>query len=214
VRCFWIVKTPILVVLLVLLAASPAVAFDDLKTSSEKDIILQLKKTGLVSGVSKNAFAPQAELTVAHGVALLVKGFRWNLSHVKLAKPAKASDYFSHVPDKAWYAQAFVTAKWNGLDLANTIRPQAKMTREQFADLLYRAAGRNLDVAFIELFVDIADGEAINDAYMSTVQKLLISKIVALDEKNRFRPQESLTRGTAAGWLYRAIEWRNDYMAQ
>jgi hypothetical protein len=76
------------------------------------------------------------------------------------------------------------------------------MTREQFAHHLFKSIIRDRDIAFIELFVLINDGDDINPTYMDSVQKLLISQIVKLDDEQKFHPTDKITRSEAAGWLY------------
>jgi hypothetical protein len=76
------------------------------------------------------------------------------------------------------------------------------MTREQFAHHLFKSIIRDRDIAFIELFVLINDGDDINPTYMDSVQKLIISQIVKLDDKQKFHPTDKITRSEAAGWLY------------
>ncbi|MBW5444739.1 S-layer homology domain-containing protein [Cohnella sp. CFH 77786] len=184
-----------------------AFAFSDIKGDKEQAAIESLEKKGIVSGNGKGKFSPKGELTVAGAVALIVKGMELNLNHIRFIKEPKASDYFTKVKDDAWYAQAFIIASVNGLDIPKDIDPNAKSTREQFAHWLYNAIKLKGDFAWTEMYFSFQDEKQVDSAYMNSIQRLLNGKIAKLDDKNNFRPKQPITRSEAAGMLHRAIEF-------
>ncbi|WP_409341195.1 S-layer homology domain-containing protein [Paenibacillus sp. MBLB4367] len=196
---------PLLVALLLLPAAGSAFAFNDLNGNPAKAAIEQLERDGIVSGVDEHSFKPNESMTNAQAVHLIVKGMKLNIDHIRFIKEPLAGDYFTNVPNDAWYAQSFIVAQLNGLPLAKDIDPSKPITRELFADLLFHALLKTGDYAFIELFVVMKDGDEVTEGRMESIQKLLIAKIAKLDENGKFYPQKAVTRGEAAAMLHAAI---------
>lgn len=207
----WLTRRPLYLMLLIAAlcfsVAGSASAFQDIKEDPERRAIELLKVEGIVSGVGNDVFSPRGQLTVGNAVALIVKGMDLSLSHVQFIKEPLASDYFTNVKNDAWYAQAFVIAAVNGLDIPRDIDPEAKATKEQFAHWLYNALTTKGDYAWIKIFIIIADEADINAEYMNSIQHMLIGKIANLDDNNSFHPKNPITRSEAAGWLQRTREF-------
>lgn len=184
-----------------------AYAFNDVKNDPEQTAIEQLQHRGVINGVGQDQFAPKGTLTVGNAVALIVSGMKLNIDNIRFIKEPKASDYFTKVKDDVWYAQAFIIASLNGLDIPKDINPNATVTREQYAHWLYNALETKGDYAWIEMYVMLNDEDQVDDAYMTSIQRMLIAKIAKLDENNDFRPKKPITRSEAAGMLYRTIEY-------
>ncbi|MBD3918057.1 S-layer homology domain-containing protein [Paenibacillus sp. PR3] len=201
-------KLPLLIALmtsLLFLIGQSVFAFSDTQSDVNADKITSLQKQGILSG-SGGKFRPNDKLTYAEGISLLVKGFELKDTNVYIKKP-EASDYYTRIPNNAWYAESFVIAHAVGLDVPKDVNPAAALTREQFAHYLFQSIIHDRDIAFIELFILINDGDAINTTYMDSVQKLIISQIVKLDDKQNFYPKQKIIRSEAAGWLYDGIEF-------
>jgi hypothetical protein len=190
-----------------LLFGNAALAFDDLQGEPNGHKIAELKKHGIVSGIGERLFHPREKMTYAQAVQMLVKGFRLNIDNLKFIKEPKASDYFTRVPDDAWYAKAFIIAHLNGLPVPKDVDPQAKITKEEYADLLFHAIKTKGDFAIIEIWINIADEADVSKDKMNSIQALLILKIAALDDKQRFHPKDAIRRGEAAEMLYNALEF-------
>lgn len=182
-------------------------AFSDVDKGADKEKIEALKEKGIVNGISKDHFNPKGTLTYAAGVSMIVKGLDLNIDHVRFIRMPLASDNHPNLKDDAWYSQAFVIADFYGLDIPEDVKPNDKMTKEQFAHHLFKAMMTKGEYAFIELFVVINDEADVNPAYMDSVQKLLITKIASLDKKNNFHPTQSITRGEAAVWLHDGMKF-------
>lgn len=190
---------------LLFLIGQSVFAFSDTKGDPNADQIDSLQKQGILSGGSGH-FRPNAKLTYAEGISMLVKGFDLKDDNVYIKEP-KASDYYTKIKDNAWYAPAFIIAHADGLDVPKDVDPSAIMTREQFAHHLFKSIIYKRDIAFIELYMTFDDEAKVTPAYMDSIQKLLIGKIAALDGSNRFNPGSPITRSTAAGWLYNGIQF-------
>mgnify|MGYP001216244915 CR=1 FL=1 len=199
---------PFLMLMLILAlsftAAGSAFAFDDIRDDEEKEAIELLHQRGIIHGIGNGKFAPKGKMSVGTAVSLIVRGMDLDIGHSKLIRVPKASDYFTKVDDRAWYAKAFIIAHLNGLDIPRDIDPESQATREQFAHWLYQAIETKGEYAWIEIYMLIADEDQVNPAYMTSIQRLLIGKIAKLDRGDKFRPKDPITRSEAAGMLHRA----------
>lgn len=193
------------VMLLLAVVGQSAWAYSDTKGDPNEAKIAELQKQGIVSSSKDNKFKPKDKLTYAEGVTLIVKGLGINIDNMRFIKQPLASDYFTRVKDNAWYADAFIIAHLNGLDIPKNVDPAAPLTREEYAHILFRAMMTKGEFAFIEIYMQIKDEADVTPVYMESIQKLLISKIAQLDSKQNFNPQSIMTRGEGAGWLHDAI---------
>ncbi|MDF2668642.1 MAG: S-layer domain protein [Paenibacillus sp.] len=182
-------------------------AFSDISSEPNAKQITALKEAGVVSGEADGIFNPRGKLTYAAGISMLVKGLNLSLAKFLFIKAPEASDYYTKIPNDAWYSDAFVIAQVNGLELPKDIDPNQIMTREQFAYHMFQAVEANGEHAYIMMYIMIHDEADVTPAYMGNIQKLLLTKIGTLDKDNNFHPKQEITRGEAAGWLQGAIEF-------
>ncbi|MFC4778424.1 S-layer homology domain-containing protein [Paenibacillus sp. GCM10023252] len=159
----------------------------------------------LLMTLSQSAFAlgaqkPNSKLTYEQAIPMLVEDFKLNIDNIRFIKAPKVTDYFSNLKDDATYADAFIIAYHNGLDIPKDVKPDQTITREQFAHHLFKSIIKQGDYAFIELFLTMKDEADVTPAYMDSVQKLLISKIAKLDAADRFHPKNPITKGLAKSW--------------
>lgn len=192
--------------MMVPLLSSSVFAFDDLKGHSAEAKIESLSKQGIVSGIDKQHFNPKGTLTYAQGVQMIVKGLKLNIDTIKFIKQPQASDYFTKVKDKDWFAESFIIAQINGLQIPKDVNPNSTLTKEVFSDLLYHALFSKADFAVIEIWAVIKDEDKVTKEYMNSIQKLLITKIATLD-KNSLFPKGEITRAEASEMLYNAMEF-------
>ena len=121
----------------------PSAPFTDVDTAKwyhlSVDYVLAHK---MMNGVSSRAFAPNANLTRGMLVQIL-----YNLE----GKPKGTAANFSDVQADAWYAEAVGWAASNKVVTGyadGTFRPNAAVTREQAAAILYRyAQSKGIDVS-------------------------------------------------------------------
>lgn len=195
------------------IALTPAKAFSDLN-DSEREAVMALKHRGVVSGVTSDSFAPKSTVTFAQSLQMIVKGLDLNLDHIRFIKKPEAADIFTRVANDAWYADAFVTAHYNGLELPGDVDPNAVITREQFANLLVTALEKKGDFPLLKIFIIIQDEDQITPEYQGALQRSLIYKIAKLDDEGKFNPKQPMTRGEAAQWVHNAAEMVDRYKNQ
>lgn len=200
-----------LTVILVFVFSQSAHAFSDIEGNIAKKEILYLKERDIINGFNENIFAPNKDLTYAAGVSLVVKAFDLNIDHIRFIKEPKASDFYTNIPDEKWYSTAFINAFHNGISLPKDIKPNEIMTKEQFADLLFKAMTSKEDIPFIQLWVMINDEADISPEYMNSIQKMIISKIEKLDKDKNYNPKKLLSRSDAAMMLYNTILFFEEY---
>ena len=182
----------------------PSAPFTDVDTAKwyhlSVDYVLTHK---MMNGVSSRAFAPNANLTRGMLVQIL-----YNLE----GKPKGTAANFSDVQADAWYAEAVGWAASNKVVTGyadGTFRPNAAVTREQAAAILYRYAQSK--------GIDVSVGENINSLSYVDVQQASEYAIPALqwavgagvlNGKNggRLAPTGTATRAEIAAIMQRWCE--------
>ncbi|MDQ0914393.1 S-layer homology domain-containing protein [Paenibacillus sp. V4I5] len=186
------------------LTFSSAFAFTDVE-EGQAAAISALQERGIVSGIDKDHFVPKGKISYAQTVQMIVKGMNLNLDTMRFIKQPLASDIFTNIPNDAWYADAFIKAHYNGMDIPKDVNPNATITREQFGEMLVRALEKKGDFPLVKMFIPIKDEAQITPEYQGALQRLLLYKIAELDKEGMFNPKAELNRGQAAGWIYNAI---------
>jgi hypothetical protein len=185
------------------LSVGSVFAFTDLEPV-EKEQIMALKNKGVVSGMDNEHFVPRSQISFAQSVSLIVKGLNLNIDNLRFIKKPEASDYFTNIPNDAWYAEAFIIANLNGLPIPKDVDPNALVTHEQYADLLIHALDATGSYPVIKMLITFADANEIDGAYRDSMQRLYLHKIAKLDN-NRAYPKREMTRGEAAVWVYNTM---------
>lgn len=194
-------------VVIALMLTQSAWAFSDIGEVPHMAKIRELKDAGVVMGEADGTFNPDGKLTYASGITLLVRGLDLSLARFQFPEEPRVSDYFTNAEENAWYANAFVIAQVNGLDIPRDVDPDQTLTREAFAHHLFRAIEATGEYAYILPYILIEDEAEVDPDYMSGIQTLLISNIASLDNDGRFNPKAGITRAEAAEWLYNAREF-------
>ncbi|MEC0227172.1 S-layer homology domain-containing protein [Paenibacillus alba] len=182
-----------------------AFAFSDVE-AGQAEAVKALQERGVVSGFDNEHFVPKGKISYAQTVQMIVKGLNLNLDTIRFIKQPLASDTYTNIPNDAWYADAFIIAHYNGLEIPKDVNPNATITREQFGDLLVRALEKKGNFPLIKMFIEIKDADQINVDYQGALQRLLLYKITKLDQDGKFNPKAEVTRGEAANWLYQATK--------
>ena len=114
---------------------------------------------------------------------------------------AETDTGFSDVAADAWYAEAAVYCRDNGLmngTTTTTFSPNLTMTRAQLCAVLYRMAG-SPEMTGRDAFTDTPDGAWYEDAILWAVQNHIMSGYTA----STFGPHDPITREQLAAILWR-----------
>lgn len=186
-------------------------SFKDVDQSSYKVQIEALKSKGIVHGLNDQEFMPQAELTQAQGIKLIADAMHLSLASIDFNKAPEAASLFSKISNHAWYAEAFINAHYNGLDIPPDIDPQQPMTKEQFTHYLVQALETTGEYPLIKIFIEIHDEKDITPAYQGTIQRSLVYKFTVLDDQHNFNPKQMMKRDQAAAMVYEAITFAENH---
>lgn len=182
--------------------------FSDLGQVSGKEKIQALKDQGFIQGINKTTFGPTQSMTSAQGVQLIVHSLQLSLAAIDFNKAPTASGSFDHVKDGAWFSDAFVIAKYNGIKLPQNIDPSKMLTREQFTSYLMQAVEKLGQLPLIKIVpIAISDEQKIEPSYQGYIQRSLVHKINTLDQDSQFNPTRPITRAEAAVMTYNALEF-------
>ena len=179
--------------------AASANPFTDVKAEDWfYDEVLWAKDEGLMSGTTTTTFAPEGNTTRGMIVAIL-----WRLA----GSPDAVGTQFVDVDPTQYYAKATIWACRNGIVSGcgnNTFNPDADITREQLATMLYNYAkydGYNMTAsADLTQFVDYG----MVSSYAVTAMKWAVGeKLIYGMGDGVLAPQGSATRAQVAAILYR-----------
>lgn len=161
-----------------------------------EDIVNKLYSLGLVSGRTKDAFAPNENLTRAELVQLLAK-----LSGADLLAYENSESKFADADKNAWYYSAVMWAADNNIVYGtddDMFAPNMSITREDTAAIIYRY----LALKAADENNKFADSEEISAYAVDAVNTLSTEGIIKGYPDNTFRPKNTVTRAEAAAVLY------------
>ena len=182
----------------------PSAPFTDVDTAKwyhlSVDYVLTHK---MMNGVSSRAFAPNANLTRGMLVQIL-----YNLE----GKPKGTAANFSDVQADAWYAEAVGWAVSNKVVTGyadGTFRPNAAVTREQAAAILYRyAQSKGIDVSVGENtnILSYVDVQQASEYAIPALQWAVGAGVLNGKNGGRLAPTGTATRAEIAAIMQRWCE--------
>ena len=182
----------------------PSAPFTDVDTAKwyhlSVDYVLTHK---MMNGVSSSAFAPNANLTRGMLVQIL-----YNLE----GKPKGTAANFSDVNADAWYAEAVGWAAANKVVTGyadGTFRPNAAVTREQAAAILYRyAQSKGIDVSVGENtnILSYVDVQQASEYAIPALQWAVGAGVLNGKNGGRLAPTGTATRAEIAAIMQRWCE--------
>ncbi|MGN7470873.1 S-layer homology domain-containing protein [Brevibacillus sp. SAFN-007a] len=189
-------------------AVAATSSFTDVNDVAAKEKIISLQQRGILHGVNDKQFMPDATVTAAQGIQLIVNALGLDIDNIRFIQEPKATHYYAKANDNAWYAPALIIAAHNGLQLPADLDPNQAWSREQFLYHLVTAIEQHGQLPMINLApVAIKDEDALNPSYQGAVQRALHFGIVKLDAEGSLHPKATLTRKEAAEFIYNAIEY-------
>lgn len=171
--------------------------FDDIDhVTWANDAINQLKKKGIINGISDREFAPDLYVTREEFAAMTVRAFG-------LPIVSERGNLFVDVLDGAWYNSAVTAAYAAGIikgKADGSFGVGEEITREDMAVMLYRASA--LKGTSNTVF---KDKNAISDYASEAVESLSSAGVINGDGDGFFNPLYAATRAEAAVMIYRII---------
>lgn len=182
----------------------PSAPFKDVDTGKWYHVSIDYVLThSIMNGVSGTSFAPNSNLTRGMLVQIL-----FNLE----GKPQSASTSFSDVKADAWYAKAVGWAAANKVVTGyadGTFRPNAAVTREQAAAILYRyAQSKGIDVSAGEdtNILSYADALQASEYAIPALQWAVGAGVLNGKSGNLLAPTGTATRAEIAAIMQRWCE--------
>lgn len=182
----------------------PSAPFTDVDTAKWYHLSIDYVLTHkMMNGVSSRAFAPNANLTRGMLVQIL-----YNLE----GKPKGTAANFSDVQADAWYAEAVGWAAANKVVTGyadGTFRPNAAVTREQAAAILYRyAQSKGIDVSVGENtnILSYVDVQQASEYAIPALQWAVGAGVLNGKNGGRLAPTGTATRAEIAAIMQRWCE--------
>ena len=182
--------------------SKPKLSFTDVSTSDwfYSDVMF-VYENGLFSGTDSRSFSPNASMTRAMLVTVLYR--------LEGEPAGTGSSSFSDVRSGSYYEKAVAWAAANGIVTgtgSTSFSPDAKVTREQLAAILYRYAQyKKLDTdagAKLDSFSDAGNVSG----YASEALSWAVSEGLINGASGRLMPKGDATRAQVAAILHRFVE--------
>jgi hypothetical protein len=162
------------------------------------DAIAFVTVRGLLTGTSADSFSPDMPMT--RGMLAVVLHRLENTP-----RSTAASGAFTDVPPDAYYAGAIAWATQNKLvaGIGDGFQPEANISREQLAVILYRYAAPAVSVS--AGLTPFADSTTVSPWTLDAMRWAVGSKLIGGDDKGRLNPAGNATRAEIAVILQRFI---------
>ena len=179
--------------------------FLDIENDLEKIEIIELNKMGIIKGVTETEFMPNKSITRAEFATLLTRVFNKEESHNHGFSDVKQSDWFS-----GYVGAAKSLGLINGYP-DNTFKPNANISREEAAMIIYNAAkemGIPTNMEEVELrnylsqfpdYLEIAQ-------WSRFAMGFAVKKNYIRNEILNIEPKRVATRSEVAGMLFRFLQ--------
>ena len=172
--------------------------FTDLSNVSwAKEAITELYKKGIVSGRTAKSFEPNAPVTRAELIKMLVSALDISVSSVNTS--------FKDVEPSYWYAGYVSAAEANGLingDENGNFNPEKPISRQDAATILYRSYN-NKNVVKKS---DFTDRDAISDYAKEAVDYMVSKGIINGMGNGEFAPLNNISRAQLSKMIYLMIK--------
>ena len=158
------------------------------------DAVKYVSENKLMNGTSTTAFSPNGNMSRAMLATVLYR---------MSGETAEADSSFRDVSSSAYYAAAVSWASSEGIvngTGANAFSPNASITREQLAAMLYRYAGEPSVSADLSAYTDTVD---ISPYASKAVEWCVAKGILSGKSATRLAPQDTATRAECAAMLQR-----------
>ena len=158
------------------------------------DAVKYVSENKLMNGTSTTAFSPNGNMSRAMLATVLYR---------MSGETAEADSSFRDVSSSAYYAAAVNWASSEGIvngTGANAFSPNASITREQLAAMLYRYAGEPSVSADLSAYTDTVD---ISPYASKAVEWCVAKGILSGESATRLAPQDTATRAECAAMLQR-----------
>lgn len=176
--------------------------FTDVSTSDWfYDDVAFVYKNGLFSGTDSRSFSPNASMTRAMLVTVLYR--------LEGKPTVTGRSSFTDVRSGAYYEKAVIWAAANGIVTgtdSTSFSPDAKVTREQLAAILYRYAQyRKLDTDASAKLNSFTDADSVS-AYASEALGWAVSEGLINGASGKLMPKGDATRAQVAAILHRFVK--------
>ncbi|PWV99440.1 S-layer family protein [Paenibacillus cellulosilyticus] len=183
----------------------PTDSFKDIGSLSTEmqDAIHYLYKQGVVNGITSTTFAPQAQLTRAQFITMILRALG--------IEPGGTSS-FNDVASTAWYAGYIGAAQEAGIVTGGgngNFDPNRPITRQELCVILLRALqakGYTLDGIGSGTSSAFKDADSIAAYAADAVEQLVQAGIVQGRPNGTFGAQDQANRGEAAVLMYRLLQ--------
>lgn len=173
------------------------ITFADIQNHWGRSIIEQLAAKGIIAGTSATTFSPDAGLTRAEAVALIVRS---------IGLQGEVSDKFTDVPSGEWYAKSVGAAVKAGIVngvAVNKFAPDDPVDRNQASKMIYNALKYKNKAPSGGTPIQFKDAAQIEPWAKAEVDALSAAGLMVGDGAGHLEPVKVTTRAEAAALIYK-----------
>lgn len=208
-KLLYIVTSIFLCLLVCFNISAEAIVFSDVdKSTTGGQAVYKMVEYGYVKGMPDGTFKPTDSLTRAQLVKLVNQVFCYE---------EKGENIFSDIKEDQWFYNDILIAQKAGYIKGmgdGTFHPYDKITREQMCVIL------NGILNFNNLPIDKQISDPVSSWAKDSVNKLVSNRVFLLDQQNRFRARQAISREAGCIVLSKFIisipddsssqDWNND----
>lgn len=169
-------------------------AFSDVDANTQEGMAIErMQSYGYVQGYGDGTFRPEATLTRAEFITIINKMYKYYVP---------ANNIFTDIKPTDWYYGDVLAAAQVGYIRGmgdGTFRPNEKVTREQACVML------NSILKIESNLYDVSIADSVSDWAKESVEKAVSNGLFELEEGNKFRATEPITRGETCVALQKCI---------
>ncbi len=179
--------------------------FDDIKSVPwAEEAITALADKGILDGKGNGSFAPMDNVTREEAIKILVIALGLK------TEPVNTESLFNDVAPSDWSAKYIMTARQAGLAEGmdnGMFMPRSNITRQDFAILVYRAAGLSgINMPAVNEQAEFADSADISPYAAEAVNAMHRAGLINGAGNGMFMPNARCTRAEAAKIIYEFLK--------
>lgn len=187
------------------------VTFDDIQGHWAQNSTEILATAGIIKGKTESLFVPDASITRAEFIALIVRALEYAMVDLTLEDTAQTR--FTDLEAGAWYVEEVQYAAQLGIVKGTgdgKFNPNSNITREQMATIIGRTHALydgEHSVDADSILSTYTDKDTISDWAKNDVALLVVMKVIKGVSTYKIGPSENASRAQAAVMLDRFLDY-------
>lgn len=204
-RIYWLIASAVIVASVTATVAIPAIAnstpFTDIKGNTHEEAIETLYNEGIAFGVTRDKYEPNTTATRGETAKMFAHALQLNMDDVKNPNFSDVPITHQYYKEIAALANVGIVSGDNGM-----FRPNGNFKRSHAAKMLTLGFGLDMATKIQSKFIDMPQ----HKETALYIQTLINYGITQGTTATTFSPNNAITRGHVATFLYRTVNMLSD----